>query len=89
MIGRLIEQQQIRLPRESPGQQSPAFQATRERGKFLMGRQPDRRDQILDPYVAFPIFLVVIIIGTQSAINNIVHSATEVGRNFLGESRVD
>jgi hypothetical protein len=71
------------------GQQGAALQAAGEGGKFLCGRQPDGVDQVLDPDIAFPLLLMVVVVGPQAGGDDVVHRADEVGRDFLREPAVD
>ena len=58
MVRRLIEQEQIRLPGQRPGQQHAAFQSAGKRGERGLGRQLHFGQQILQPHIDLPILLV-------------------------------
>jgi len=89
VVGRLVEQQQVGLRGQGAGEQGAALQAAGEGGEFLRGRQADGVDQVLDPNVALPLLLMVVVIGPQAGGDDVMHRAREVGRDFLGEPAVD
>ena len=87
MVGRLVEQQNIRLPNEGPGKEHPALHAAGEALEFFFGGELHLLHQILDTHVSLPVFLCAA--DPEASMSHLVDSADNAIRNFLGESCQD
>ena len=85
MVGRLVEQQQLRRLDEAARQQHAAFLPGGERGELVLGGQAHLLEQPLATVVALPV--VVLLVGTAFALDDRAHGAGEAGRHFLPQGR--
>ncbi len=89
MVGRLVEQEQVGLAGQRPGQERAPLQAP---GKFLKAgvrREPHMGDEVLHPHIAFPILLMMVVVGPQAGIDQIVDRAGEPLGDLLRQPGID
>ena len=87
MVRRLVEQQQVGLRRQGPGQQHAAFHAGRERGELDVRRQFHPRQNLLDLLFRVPRRFVVVRIERHARRDDVVNRADHVLRHVLRQQR--
>ena len=85
MVGRLVEQQQLRCLDQPARQQHAALLSRGQRGKLLVHRQPHLLQQPLHAVVTFPV--VVLLVSATVALDHRPHRAGQAARHFLPQRR--
>jgi hypothetical protein len=85
VIGRLVEQQDVRLTGQRLGEERAPFQAAGKSGKLLMRGQAHFRREVLETHVGLPFLLVPI--GAQAGVEHLHDRALDVVGNFLDQPR--
>jgi hypothetical protein len=87
MVRRFIQQQQIRLADQRPGQQDATLHPGRKRFELRLTIQLHPRQDPLDLLLLAPLRFRVVVAGCQSARNNLVDFALQSDRYLLSQPR--
>jgi hypothetical protein len=86
MVGRLVEQEKIRLAGDGAAEEDAALKAAGKSGEFGERIELKAGDEILDAHVNLPVLLMAGDIATHPAGNEVMDVANEILRHLLHEA---